>query len=57
VELTDAGWRAWQDSVGAQAKKEALIASALSEAEKRGLNELLIRLTLHIEKDAPSSEK
>jgi DNA-binding MarR family transcriptional regulator len=57
VELTDAGWRAWQDSVGAQAKKEALIASALSEAEKRGLNELLIRLTLHIEKDAPSSDK
>src|SRR3954447_10775888 len=27
VELTDAGWQAWQDSVGAQARKEALIAS------------------------------
>lgn len=46
VELTDAGWRAWQDTVGAQARKEALVASALDEAEKGRLNDLLRRLML-----------
>jgi DNA-binding MarR family transcriptional regulator len=51
VELTDDGWQAWQDSVGAQARKEALIASALTEGEKKELNDLLIRLTLQIEQD------
>lgn len=50
VELTDAGWQAWQDSVGAQARKEALVASALSEPEKDALNELLIRLMLQVER-------
>ena len=49
VELTKAGWQAWQDSVGAQARKEALIASALTESEKNELNDLLVRLTLQIE--------
>ena len=49
VELTKAGWQAWQDSVGAQARKEALIASALTEREKNELNDLLVRLTLQIE--------
>jgi DNA-binding MarR family transcriptional regulator len=49
VELTGAGWQAWQDSVGAQARKEALIASALTETDKHELNELLLRLTLQIE--------
>jgi DNA-binding MarR family transcriptional regulator len=49
VELTGAGWQAWQDSVGAQARKEALIASALTETDKDELNELLLRLTLQIE--------
>ncbi|MGH2455922.1 MAG: MarR family winged helix-turn-helix transcriptional regulator [Candidatus Limnocylindria bacterium] len=50
VELTDAGWRAWQDSVGAQAQKEALIASALDPAEKEQLNALLRRLMLEFER-------
>ena len=50
VELTDAGWQAWQDSVGAQAQKEALIASALGTAEKEQLNELLRRLMLETER-------
>src|SRR3954468_4219874 len=49
VELTDAGRQAWQDSVGAQARKEALIASALTEQDKEALNDLLVRLTLQIE--------
>jgi DNA-binding MarR family transcriptional regulator len=52
VELTDAGWQSWQDSVGAQARKEALIASALTEPEKSELNDLLVRLTLQIEEAA-----
>jgi DNA-binding MarR family transcriptional regulator len=52
VELTDAGWQAWQDSVGTQASKEAFIASALSESEKKDMNDLLIRLTLRIEDSA-----
>ena len=55
VELTDRGWQAWQDSVGAQARKEALIASALTDSEKNALNELLVRLTLEIEQDTESS--
>lgn len=46
VELTDAGWQRWQDSVGAQARKEALISAALDANEKRQLNVLLRRLML-----------
>jgi len=49
VELTDAGWRAWQDSVGAQAQKEALVAAALDEGEKQQLNDLLRRLMVAFE--------
>ena len=50
VELTDAGWRAWQDSTGAQAQKEALVASALNPAEKEELNGLLRTLMLEFER-------
>ena len=50
VELTDAGWQAWQDSTGAQAKKEALLASALDPTEKEVLNDLLRRLMLEFER-------
>lgn len=46
VELTDAGWQAWQDTVGAQARKEAMVAGALDEDEKERLNDLLRRLML-----------
>ncbi|HET6380195.1 MAG TPA: MarR family transcriptional regulator [candidate division Zixibacteria bacterium] len=46
VELTDAGWQMWQDSVSVQAQKEQLIASALSPEEKEQLNDLLRRLML-----------
>jgi DNA-binding MarR family transcriptional regulator len=51
VELTSEGWQRWQDSVGAQAHKEALIASALTQPEKQTLNELLCRLMLQFEED------
>jgi DNA-binding MarR family transcriptional regulator len=53
VELTEAGWQAWQDSVGVQARKEFLVASALDPREKETLNALLRRLMLQFE-DAPS---
>jgi DNA-binding MarR family transcriptional regulator len=44
VELTEEGQRVWEESVGTQAQKEELVASALDEAEKRALNDLLRRL-------------
>jgi DNA-binding MarR family transcriptional regulator len=50
VELTDAGRRAWQDSVSAQAAKEALVAAALTDRERRQLNELLRRMMLEFER-------
>lgn len=50
VELTDAGWQAWQDTVGAQARKETLVASALDQEEKEQLNALLRRLMLEFER-------
>jgi DNA-binding MarR family transcriptional regulator len=53
IELTEAGWQAWQDSVGVQAQKEALVASALNDAEKDQLNGLLRRLMLQFEIEAP----
>jgi DNA-binding MarR family transcriptional regulator len=52
VELTDEGWQAWQDSTGAQAQKEALVASALDQSEKEALNGLLRRLMLEFERQA-----
>jgi DNA-binding MarR family transcriptional regulator len=52
VELTEAGWQRWQDSVGAQAQKEALVASALELDEKEQLNALLRRLMLRFEEQA-----
>ncbi|MGZ4353158.1 MAG: MarR family winged helix-turn-helix transcriptional regulator [Gaiellaceae bacterium] len=44
VELTPAGHRAWEESVGAQSKKEALIVSALTAKERAELNRLLRRI-------------
>jgi DNA-binding MarR family transcriptional regulator len=49
IELTDGGWKAWQDSVGVQAAKEQLVASALSSDEKEQLNTLLRRLLVSFE--------
>ncbi len=44
IEPTEAGHAAWDRAVGAQARREALIASALTEAEKTELHALLRRL-------------
>jgi DNA-binding MarR family transcriptional regulator len=56
VELTDAGRRTWEESVSAQAQKESLIASALSEDEKKQLNTLLRRLMIEFEKREPGKK-
>jgi DNA-binding MarR family transcriptional regulator len=58
IELTDAGWQLWQDSVAVQAEKEALVAGALDEDEKRQLDGLLRKL-LHafVEAHGPLREK
>jgi DNA-binding MarR family transcriptional regulator len=50
VELTDAGWQAWQTTTDTQAAKEALIASALDATEKEELNRLLRRLLVSLER-------
>jgi DNA-binding MarR family transcriptional regulator len=50
VELTEEGKALWDEAVGAQAEKESIVASALDEAEKRHLNELLRRLMNTFEK-------
>jgi DNA-binding MarR family transcriptional regulator len=44
IEPTEAGHAAWERCTGAQARREALIASALSEGEKEILHALLRRL-------------
>jgi DNA-binding MarR family transcriptional regulator len=50
VELTDAGRRAWDDTISVQAAKEALVAEALNAKEKQELNDLLRRLMLEFER-------
>jgi DNA-binding MarR family transcriptional regulator len=50
IELTKTGQEKWLDTTGAGAAREALIASALTEREKKELNALLRRLMLEFEK-------
>jgi DNA-binding MarR family transcriptional regulator len=50
VELTDEGRRVYEDSVGVQARKEALVAAALNDDEKQQLNALLRRLMVEFER-------
>src|SRR5262245_12338775 len=42
--LTDEGKKLWDEAVGVQAEKEAIVDAALGTVEKRQLNELLRRL-------------
>src|SRR5919109_21629 len=49
VELTPKGHEVWEASTGAQAEKEALVASALDERQKQQLTKLLRRLMLAFE--------
>ena len=57
VELTKAGQKAWLDSSGAQAEREALIAAVLSDRDKEQLNSLLRRLMLEFERREGSEGK
>jgi DNA-binding MarR family transcriptional regulator len=50
VELTEEGLQVWRRSVVAQAKKEAMIASALDAKEMDQLNHLLRRVMLELER-------
>jgi len=50
VELTREGKRVYEDAVGAQGRKESLVASALSVPEKKQLNALLRRLMIEFER-------
>jgi DNA-binding MarR family transcriptional regulator len=49
VEPTDKGRQLWEEAIGFQARKEALIAAALNTAERRQLNTLLRRVMLAFE--------
>jgi DNA-binding MarR family transcriptional regulator len=49
VELTNAGSKLWQEAIGTQAEKEALLASALSKRELAQLNDLLRRVMITFE--------
>ena len=44
VELTEEGNRLWEEAVGVQAEKEAIVDAALDASEKQRLNDLLRRL-------------
>jgi DNA-binding MarR family transcriptional regulator len=50
VELTEHGHDVYRSAVGAQAKKEQLLASALTKKERAQLNALLRRLMLELER-------
>jgi DNA-binding MarR family transcriptional regulator len=53
VELTRKGLRLHQEAVGVQAEKEALIKEALTDREKKQLNDLLRRVMLVLEQRYP----
>ncbi len=57
VELTAKGKGTWEDAVAAQAKKEAVVASALTEREKEQLTKLLRKLMLGFEKREAGKSK
>jgi DNA-binding MarR family transcriptional regulator len=58
VELTKTGQKRWLDTTGAEAEREVLIASALSEREKKELSSLLRRLMLAFEsRESKDSKK
>jgi DNA-binding MarR family transcriptional regulator len=49
LELTEKGRALWEEAIGTQAEKEALLASALPKAELEQLNDLLRRVMLEFE--------
>lgn len=57
IEPTEAGHAAWERCTGAQAQREALIASALSDREKEQLHDLLRRLMQAFPPEYESAKK
>jgi DNA-binding MarR family transcriptional regulator len=57
VEPTAKGRKLWESAVGVQARKEALVTSALNEDEKAQLNHLLRRIMLVLERTVPDPKK
>lgn len=53
VEPTDKGRKLWETAIAVQARKEALVASALNEDEKAQLNALLRRMMRVLEQIGP----
>jgi DNA-binding MarR family transcriptional regulator len=49
VEPTEKGRKLWEEAIGVQARKEALVSEALNERERRQLNTLLRRIMLAFE--------
>src|SRR5919198_832704 len=49
-ELKEKGKRLYEDAIGVQGRKEALVAAALTDAEKKQLNSLLRRLMIEFER-------
>jgi DNA-binding MarR family transcriptional regulator len=49
VEPTEKGRKLWEEAIGVQASKEALVGEALNERERRQLNTLLRRIMLAFE--------
>jgi DNA-binding MarR family transcriptional regulator len=56
VELTDEGLHVWEESVVAQAQKEAIIAAALTSDEMEELNCLLRRVMIELERREGKAE-
>jgi DNA-binding MarR family transcriptional regulator len=50
IELTEKGKRVWEKAVAAQAKKEAVVVSTLTDREKEQLTNLLRKLMIGFEK-------
>jgi DNA-binding MarR family transcriptional regulator len=57
VELTEKGKRTWEKVIAAQAKKEAVVAAALTDREKEQLTKLLRKLMLEYEKRGKDPKK
>jgi DNA-binding MarR family transcriptional regulator len=57
VELTDEGHRLIDESIGAQAAKEGVIASTLDDVERKELNALLRRRMLAVERTGLDPKK
>jgi DNA-binding MarR family transcriptional regulator len=54
VELTEAGWQAWREAIDGVGREEHRLLHALTPQERRQLSDLLRRVMLVAERDAPA---